>query len=191
MSQAFYDQAMTAADAPAMLALEDSPWRPLYREAAGWVPLNHDVVDLGCGTGRFLKQLLRNEHYGKLHGVDFSKSALQVAADYVREATFQQLDLMDWQPDPQRRGATSYVCLETLEHLDDELELVRRIPPGHQLVFSVPNYWSETHARWFVGPGEVWEQYGHLLLFRRWSLIEIDDRKVIHVVDSTRRTDSW
>jgi trans-aconitate methyltransferase len=194
----FYDVAMTEEGSPAMLPLEMSPWLPLYEEACSWIPAPHPVVDLGCGTGRFIECLLNGINYGAVEGVDFSPSALREAAristygEYGKhDVMWTTADLRNWEPDPNRQGNTTYVALEVLEHLEDDLYLVRRIPPGHQLVFSVPNYESESHVRTFRNAGDIWARYANLLEFRRWSLVSIDDRKSIHVVDSVRRTDSW
>lgn len=187
----FYDAAMVAPDSPAMLSLNDSPWRALYMEAARWIPANHDVVDLGCGTGRFMEALYRVEHYGQRVGLDWSRAALDEARRFAGHSTFDYCDLREWQPDPDRKGSTSYVCLEVLEHLDDDLGLIERVPVGHQLVFSVPNYESESHLRHFGSAGAVWHRYATLVGIRRWSLIEIDDRKSIHVMDGVRRKDAW
>lgn len=194
----FYDSAMTAEDAPSMLPLEDSPWRALYVEAAGWVPANHEVTDLGCGTGRFVHALLHGNHYGPIVGVDFSAAALAEAALYLEDVgcdaeTFElaEADLRSWEPAADRAGHATYVCLEVLEHLDDDVDLIRRVPPGHQLVLSVPNYESEAHLRVFRGAGDVFSRYDGLLSFRRWSLIDLGGGKAIHLADTVRRTDSW
>jgi len=188
----FYDLAMVEEGAPSMLPLEQSPWLRVYEEAARFIPSGHDVVDLGCGTGRFAYHLLRETtFYGGYTGIDFSRAALDEAAKYTLEEDFRCEDLELWQPDAERSGHTTYVCLEVLEHLARDVDLVRRVPSGHQFVFSVPNYESESHLRWFRDAGQVVERYSLLLTFRRWSLIELDDRKVIHVWDTSRRTDSW
>jgi trans-aconitate methyltransferase len=188
----FYDVAMTEEGSPAMLPLEMSPWLPLYEEACGWIPAPHPVVDLGCGTGRFLECLGCGVHYGAVEGVDFSPSALKEAARILPDdIQLTNADLRGWEPSPKRPGNTTYVALEVLEHLEDDLSLVRRIPPGHQLILSVPNYESESHLRTFRNAGDIWARYANLLEFRRWSLVSIDDRKSIHLVDSIRRTDSW
>lgn len=190
---AYYDAAMAGNGAPALLRLKDSPWLPLYQEAAGWIPRNHAVVDLGCGTGTFLRCLEAERHEGDRVGIDFSEAALEAAARYLTTSRnrLEVADLREWQPDEHRPGNTTYTCLEVLEHLADDLDLVRRIPPGHQFVLSVPNYESEAHARWFRTCGEAWERYGGLLEFSRWSLIRFDARKAIHVFDTSRRLDSW
>lgn len=187
---AYYDQAMTAADAPSMLPLKESPWRPLYAEAASWIPHGHSVCELGCGTGRFPDELRRHDHHGRYVGLDFSTAALVEARRYMPGLDFELTDLTVWEPDPDRAGNTTYVCLEVLEHLADDQDLVRRIPPGHQLICSVPNYESEAHLRVFRNVGDVFDRYARWLTFRRWSLIDLGG-KAIHVVDTTRRTDSW
>lgn len=188
----FYDRAMVEPGSPAMLPLAESPWRPLYAEAARWVPAGAPVVDLGCGTGRFGDELRNQAHIGGYTGIDFSLAALEEARSYLgADVELEQRDLRDWSPDVGRAGATVYTCLEVLEHLTDDLDFVRRVPPGHEFIFSVPNYSSEAHARWFETVGSVWTRFAGLLEFRRWSLIALDDRKAIHVIDSVRRVESW
>lgn len=195
---AFYDLVMVEQDSPAMLPFQDSPWRELYEEAARWIPVHEEVVDLGCGTGRFLHALHVQDHYAPIWGIDFSAQALAEAERYhetigwTTRPTFERADLREWQPEPLRAGNTVYVCLETLEHLQDDLALVRRIPPGHRFIFSVPNYDSEAHLRTFRSVGAVWKQYGRLVNFHRWSLIELDGpRRAVHVCETVRRADSW
>lgn len=195
---AFYDTAMTGAGEPAMLPLERSPWLELYRQASWLISPTHPVVDLGCGTGRFAEQLRRRGH-SRYHGIDFSPAAVAECERYVpgldREtdwhAEFEVADLREWQPDGDRSGATVYACLETLEHLEDDIELVRRVPVGHELVFSVPNHASVAHLRWFQQPSEAWDRYGLLLEFRSWMLIGDGPRNFIHLFRARRRVDSW
>jgi 2-polyprenyl-3-methyl-5-hydroxy-6-metoxy-1,4-benzoquinol methylase len=195
---AFYDDHMVADDAPAMLPLEESPWRPLYQEAAHGIALNEAVIDLGCGTGRFAHELYRDgERYGAYTGVDFSVETIREAVTYLRrnaikgEFTFDCIDLAEWQTPTGIGGETVFTCLEVLEHIDDDLALVAKVPAGHRLIFSVPNYHSEAHVRAFQHVGEIWERYAGLLTFRRWSLISLSSTRVIHLVEGVRRTESW
>lgn len=187
----FYDHAMTCTGALAMLPLAESPWLPVYQEAAVWISPAHEVVDLGCGTGRFLRLLLDRDHYGRLSGLDFSQAAVDVARTYLPDTTIDIADLRAWEPDGDRAGNTTYVCLEVLEHLEDDQDLVRRIPPGHDLVFSVPNYESQAHLRVFHDAGDIVRRYDSWLDFRRWSLIALDDRHAIHLMHGRRRLGAW
>lgn len=197
MTEAFYDEAMTAPDAPSMLPLEESPWLPLYEEAARLIG-NDPVIDLGCGTGRFAQALYRQTRRGSYLGIDFSSRALAEAKRAFPEGvrrdegiTFSKQDLARWKPSDSLAGGTVFTCLEVLEHLEGDLDLVRRIPPGFRLVFSVPNYPSAAHVRDFRTVGAVWKRYGLLVTFTRWSLIDLDGAHAIHLLDCKRRIESW
>lgn len=195
---AFYDAAMTDAHEPAMLPLEESPWLELYRQASWMISASRPVVDLGCGTGRFAEQLRRRGH-GPYTGLDFSPAAIAECAAYVPltdadtawDASFRIADLRTWQPDDLCSSATVFVCLETLEHLEDDVDLVRRIPVGHDLIFSVPNYGGEAHLRVFQDVSEGWQRYGHLLDFRSWMLIGGGPQNFIHLYRAVRRAAAW
>lgn len=194
----WYDEVMVEDGSPAMLPIEDSPWRTTYEALAGMIDPHEEVVDLGCGTGRFIELLRRNGHYAKITGVDWSQTALDEAARYagVHGGTAQPVfvcqDLSDWASDPERAGNTVYVCSEVLEHLpdDQDLDLVRRLPPGHRFLFTVPNFWSESHVRIFASVGDLWERYSWLLHFRLWRMTGTE-RQGIHICETRRRHDSW
>lgn len=187
----WYDTAMTDPEALAMLPLEESPWLSMYEQLAALIAPHEEVVDLGCGTGRFLELLRRREHYARMTGVDWSMAALTEAGQYTSDVPeFELADLREWQPDPNRAGNTVYVCSEVLEHLEDDLDLVRRIPPGHRLLLTVPNFHSASHVRVFPNVGDLWDRYAALLAFRSWRLVGTD-RHSIHIAETVRRSDAW
>ncbi len=198
---AWYDWAMTEPDAPAMLPLEESPWRTVYDEVARMIDPHEEVVDLGCGTGRFVELLYRRGHYARVTGVDWSAAALEEAARYATtrvgnnedvppEPQWQQVSLEEWRPDPLRSGGAVYTCMEVLEHLEDDRDLVRRVPPGHRLILTVPNFDSESHLRVFRSVSEVWKRYDRLVDFRRWVMVG-SARQGVHVCETRRRDTSW
>jgi len=67
---------------------------------------------------------------------------------------------------------------------------VRRLPPGHRFIFTVPNFDSESHIRVFRSVGELWERYDSLLYFRLWRMVG-SERQGIHICEARRRGDSW
>lgn len=197
----FYDAALTGDGEPAMLPLHASPWLPVYQEAARWIPSSAPVVDLGCGTGRFLALLAQTSHHATLAGVDFAAAAVAEARNYLRgvfdddvdfyhRCTFDVIDLREWQP-ASGMDRSSFVCLEVLEHLVDDLDLVARVPAGAQLVFSVPSYMSASHVRCFTSISSVFHRFGGLLDIRRWSKYEFGAGNLIHICDSVRRAGTW
>lgn len=190
---AFYDAAMTDAHEPAMLPLEESPWLNLYQRASWLLPSRAPVVDLGCGTGRFAEQIRRHESASSFTGLDFSPKAIEECKRYVPEfaGCFRVADLREWQPDEGRFSNTVYTCLETLEHLEDDVGLIRRLPVGHELIFSVPNFGGEAHLRTFQNVSDAWERYGHLLSFKAWHLIGDGPLNFVHLYRSVRRADAW
>ena len=194
---AWYDQAMTEPGAPAMLPLESSPWLSVYSEIARMIDPNEEVVDLGCGTGRFIELLYRQGHYARVTGVDWSAAALAEAERYAvtrdgepPEPEWQLTPLESWRPDPLRAGNTVFTCMEVLEHLEDDRALVARVPPGHRLIFSVPNFDSESHLRVFRSVSEVWKRYDRLVDFRRWVMVG-SGRQGVHICEVRRRGTSW
>lgn len=188
----FYDAAMTGDGEPAMLPYEESPWLPVYREAARFAPNSRDVVDLGCGTGRFAAYLLSTSFAGSYLGLDFSHLAVAEARAYVRSsrATFEVADLRSWQPN-RLQASSTFICLEVLEHLEHDRGLIRALPAGSQLVFSVPSYMSASHVRCFPQLGQVFARYGDILDIRGWRRVDFSDTNIVHVCDSVRRAGIW
>lgn len=189
----FYDLAMTGEGEPAMLPVEESPWLPVYQEAARWIPSSWDVIDLGCGTGRFAAHLLQTSFVGSFTGIDFSSAAIAEARRYVADprVAFKVGDLRAWRPRVGDHARTAFVCLEVLEHLEADRAVIKAIPRGSQFIFSVPSYMSASHVRCFASLSEVFERYGGLLDLRRWSLVDFGRGNVVHVCDSIRRQNTW
>lgn len=139
---------------------------PIYSElwssVASQILQSDDVIqitDLGCGPGH-LPYILRSAGIEQSYtGYDFSKVAIEMAEmRQLPDCTFINKNLYDMSDLP----VSLFTCLEVLEHIEKDLELVTQIPSGCRLLFSVPTYDSPGHVRKFKDHEEVMDRYGEL-----------------------------
>ena len=114
------------------------------------------VCDIGCGTGT-LGQYLTDMGF-KYFGFDISEVAVSIALQ-------KRLDVVwaDIETSPLRIGYDCFICTEVLEHLEDELVLLRRLPVNARFIFSVPDFMDESHVRCFKTEKDIRKRYGELL----------------------------
>lgn len=116
------------------------------------------VLDMGCGAGH-LARLLADQGVDHYTGFDFSAKRLEQARLVVPEFRFEiadayTTDLFD------TVDYTIVVCTEFLEHLEGDLEILRRIHSGTRVLGTVPNYDAKAHLRHFDSKAEVEDRYG-------------------------------
>jgi len=123
----------------------------------------YPVIELGCGTGQ-LAEYLYNEGIKNYVGVDFSRSGLKMARvmskqdfmEYdIREGMAGILKAKGWEEEPN----IIVVAIEVFEHVADDLKIIREIPAGSELIWSVPNFDSEGHVRFFETDAIARERY--------------------------------
>ncbi|MFC1596895.1 class I SAM-dependent methyltransferase [Planctomycetota bacterium] len=118
------------------------------------------VLDVGCGPGQFA-DLLRDRGMERYCGVDLSRTALRLARSVCPEWEFtfadaletELFDTLDYE---------AVVCMEVLEHLDSDIELLKRVPPNVRFYGSVPSFPDTAHVRYFSHCDAVFERYGSL-----------------------------
>jgi 2-polyprenyl-3-methyl-5-hydroxy-6-metoxy-1,4-benzoquinol methylase len=147
--------------------LDSAPQKAFYREVINAAQANgasfdeKDVVDVGCGTGVLLQEILSRYAPRAVFGYDFSEQALKVCAARMPNAQFGAYDVYD----PPPMCADVVFCTEVLEHLlypDLALKnLLRMCRTGGMLIVTVPdgrkdtflghiNFWSPESWRVFV-----------------------------------------
>lgn len=182
----WYDDALEGSRA--LAPLDQSSALPVYQTASSLLP-DLPIVDLGCGTGRFA-ELLRRQGRFAYRGYDFAREVVAEASRYCDSFEFQMVDIRRWEHGPELPDECCYVLLEVLEHLDDDRDALRRIPPGLPVVFSVPNFWSQSHVRRFLQPRHVFERYGDLLDFDAWQSLAFPTLgRRVHVFRASTRAD--
>ncbi|WP_025354497.1 3' terminal RNA ribose 2'-O-methyltransferase Hen1 [Kutzneria albida] len=88
------------------------------------------VVDLGCGSGALLRDLVRDKQFTELLGVDVSVRALQLARERLPEQVELRQSALTYR-DSSLTGYDAAVLMEVIEHVDEE-----RLPALERSVFG-------------------------------------------------------
>jgi SAM-dependent methyltransferase len=115
---------------------------PLYLHFARMMPAGGRILELGCGTGRVMKQLLRAGH--GVTGVDESAGMLAIAREHLGpDADLVQADARTLSLEGQ--FALVFIALNTFLHnltLEDQLATLnsarRHLAPGGRLIIDIP-----------------------------------------------------
>ena len=115
------------------------------------------VLDIGCGPGQ-VAALLRDKGLKEYFGVDFSQRCIESARLVCPEFRFAienafETDLF------QILHYDAVVCIEFLEHVERDIELLTRVRCGAKFYGSVPSFPWSAHVRWFRSCEEVSERY--------------------------------
>jgi trans-aconitate methyltransferase len=115
------------------------------------------VVDIGCGPGQ-VACLMRDagiEHYT---GLDFSGARIAHAKMVCPGFDFIEADIFG--SDILATAAyDSVLIMEFLEHVEEDLSVLRRLRPGTHVLATVPNFPSAGHVRHFRDTDEVGRRY--------------------------------
>jgi len=121
----------------------------LYLEVLKYLRPDERFVDLGCGDGTFI-ELAESVGYSPISGVDSCQTATALARKRKVKSLIMDLEYRGI-------GCDTFTVLETLEHLPNDLDLMLLFmlrESGKRIVFTVPDFDSVGHARYF----EVMEQ---------------------------------
>lgn len=121
---------------------------------------SQSVLDIGCGPGQF-GAMLRDGGVAKYRGLDFCQEAINLARIACPEFSFKVADVFT-DSHLEDHLYDTVVSLEFLEHVERDLDVLRRIKPGTNFIGSVPSFPSESHVRWFDTVEEVSERYSDL-----------------------------
>ncbi len=135
----------------------------LWKIASSWIGDDEGVLDIGCGTGQFGHMLVdKGVTYA---GLDFSPHAISAALElnvkHSLNTVFILSDIKDIFIESCHYDV--YVLFSVLEHIQNDRDIVERIPSGKKIIFIVPNFKYIYHVRIFRNKEEIRERYIHLI----------------------------
>ncbi len=122
--------------------------------------LEPPILEIGCGAGQFASMLYDKGIEGYL-GIDFSAEAVVIARASCPKCTFLVEDFCATNVLSTLNYST-VVILEVLEHLQKDLEVLKRIRSGTRVFGSVPSFPSTFHVRCFSSCEKVAGRYAEL-----------------------------
>jgi 2-polyprenyl-3-methyl-5-hydroxy-6-metoxy-1,4-benzoquinol methylase len=148
-----------------------SPYMPVFRGVVEEAR-RHNVralLEVGCGSGTLARMLIEelNIEYA---GFDIAVEGIKKArARNPNRGSFFVGDATD--PASYKFNYDVLVCVEVLEHIPDDLNVIQKWRSGVSCICSVPNFDHETHVRKFNSEREVRSRYGDLIQIDRLDRI--------------------
>jgi len=151
-------------------------WRPWFKQggkflwySAMMLAGDRSIIDLGCGAGHLAAMYAvfgRGKKY--IGGMDYSRAAIQMAREkHAPWANFIQGNITTHPSYLKARTYKAAVLLEVLEHIYEDIALLKLIPRGRFVVGSVPDFYTDGHCRWFTTADQVRDRYSRVLKFHR------------------------
>ncbi len=147
------------------------------------------ILDIGCHSGTFTKEIAKNFSHAEIFGIDIDKKAISYAQKNYPMLNF-QVAAAESLPFPKNQFDL-ILCLEVLEHVlnpDEVLVEARRcLKRGGWLVILVPSENLLFRLIWFFwtkGRGKVW-QGAHLHNLGGKYLIDLLKKNNFRIREST------
>lgn len=168
----------------------------LYETIVSFLPEDKStkILDLGCGIGN-IAELIYNKGYKNYIGVDFSKVAIERARRRVPQVEFIVANVFSKKVFNLIKSISHFIALEFLEHIKEDLKLLRTIPGGSQVIFLAPTFDYVSHVRYFVNVEQIINRYHDILEFSSGDIVrkmKMDGLGEVSsfMVNSTRRFDA-
>lgn len=144
------------------------------------------ILDVGCGNGLFAKMLYDNNIlYYK--GIDFSKEGIKIsqlntpqwAECFLKENIFQSKAFQE--------NHTHIILFEVLEHTNDDIKILSKIPPETIIIGSVPNFYSEGHIRVFDNIEQIKKRYEPMVKFLDFFELQLNQNSKIFYFNAIKQ----
>lgn len=167
---------------------EQTQYHAMWTEVLSRIqPGTKGVFDVGCGPGQ-TAQMCVGRSIPYVHGVDFSPVAIELAKK--RNPTIASVFAVGDILSPAIYASDDYdtiICLEVLEHIDRDTEVVSLWPKGTHCIISVPSYDSVGHVRVFKTEESVMQRYASFFQDVKVLRIPMARHRCIWVMEGTRK----
>lgn len=144
------------------------------------------VIEIGCGPGQFANLLFDNG-ITNYKGIDFSSEAINLAK--ITNEKYNELFCLDnaYTSKIYYEDYNIAILFEVLEHVSNDIDLIKKIRKNTDILFSVPNFYSESHIRWFNNEKEIINRYKDLLNIKQIITFNISTINKLYLVFSEKK----
>ena len=174
LDDSFYDNAYISSEKYSA-NYRRSPYYKIWQHIVGLLDKDSVVADFGCGPGQFA-HMLRDNKIKYAYGTDFSAVAVKKASKLVK-ARFVKADIYN-EDTYLLDDYNTAICLEVLEHLDNDLYFFEALPADTRVIITVPDFDSVSHVRYFPTMDDVKARYGDKFRISGSKTFELGKKKI-------------
>jgi len=128
------------------------PW-PEMKEAAQCIKKGMNILDVGCGNGRFIEAIPKNLDINYL-GTDLSSEMIKCAKTRYPKNNFKQENLLDLNTTNKYDLIVSFAMFHHLSNEEERLEALNKIKNALKndgiFIFTVWNLWSKKKIKFIL-----------------------------------------
>lgn len=166
----------------------ESPYLKIWKKALEIIKEIREpkLIEIGCGSGQFANLLFDNK-FIDYKGIDYSQEAINLAKR--NNSLFTDHFSVDnsYQSQVYQDQYNVVVLFEVLEHLSDDLLVLNKIRSGSHVLFSVPNFDSESHVRFFNSENDIINRYGNVVQIDEIYTFKISKKNVLYLVKGIKK----
>lgn len=139
---------------------------------------NPNILEIGCGVGQFANMLF-DQGFKEYRGFDYSDEAIKIAKQTNPH------DCKKFQVDNAynskifQENYNTVIIFEVLEHLKEDFLVLNKVKSGVNVLFSVPNFDSASHVRYFKDKNDIIQRYSEIVDIKDIYGFHISSRNII------------
>ena len=184
----YYDQMYNLPNKEYEVKYKESIYFPVWEKAVEIIKKidNPKILEIGCGVGQFANYLF-DEGFTEYIGIDFSEEAIRKAKDTnIRHKNNFYVDNA-YTTDFFNRNYNVVVLFEFLEHVAEDIEILKKIKAGSHVLLSVPNFYSIAHVRWFENADKIIQRFGVILSILKVYEYKSSNTSIIFLVHGIKK----